>query len=449
MPKFRDTYRTPMKKFWIDCVIATAFVFAVLGGLYGITKLALFNAFDPLGEALGDMEITDIAFSQIREDPPLDTNIVIVNIGELPRGGIGQQIMTLNYFKPRVIALDIIFACDGGLTDSISCPGAYDTLGNMIFGEAVRQAQGRMILAHKLWQTKKLVREQGDVQVYDSLEHTDDYLRGDAFEGFVNLDTDAENQEDLKVCRALNPAINVNGKQELAFSVKIAMLYDSAKTKKFLARENFLEPINYRGNVVDWHGASNYAGRYAVLDWDQALDTTMFVGGMIKDKIVIMGFLGEDLRDTSWDDKFITPLNKNYAGKTRPDMYGVVVHANAVSMILNEDYVDQLAEWQQWAIAIIVCFLNVALFSLIHIRIPKWFDALSIVLQLVQILLFTFAMVYIFTAANFKLNLTVTMVALALVGTCYEIYESVVKTLFQTIRRRRGITKRRKGVLTP
>lgn len=449
MPKFRDTYRTPMKKFWIDCVIATAFVFAVLAGIYGITKLALFNAFDPLGEALGDMEITDIAFSQIRNDPPLDTNIVIVNIGELPRGGIGQQIMTLNHFKPKVIALDIIFACDGGFTDSISCPGAYDTLGNMIFGEAVRQAQGRMILAHKLWQTKKLIREQGDVQIYDSLEHTDDYLRGDAFEGFVNLDTDAESQEDLKVCRALNPSIVVNGNKELAFSVKIAMLYDSVKTKKFLARENFLEPINYRGNIVDWHGASNYAGRYAVLDWDQALDTTMFVGGMIKDKIVIMGFLGEDLRDTSWDDKFITPLNKNYAGKTRPDMYGVVVHANAVSMILNEDYVDQLAVWQQWAIAIVVCFLNVALFSLIHIRIPKWFDALSIVLQLVQILLFTFAMVYIFSAANFKLNLTITLAALALVGTCYEIYESVVKTLFQTIRRRRWITKRRKRVLTP
>lgn len=438
-----------MKKFWIDCVIATAFVFAVLGGLYGITKLALFNAFDPLGKALGDMEITDIAFSQIRKDPPIDTNIVIVNIGELPRGGIGQQIMTLNHFKPKVIALDIIFACDGGFTDSVSCPGLYDTLGNMIFGEAIRQAEGRMVLAHKLWQTKKLVRELGDVQVYDSLEHTDGYLRQNAYEGFVNLDTDADSQEDLKVCRALNPLITVNGNPELAFSVKIAMLYDSVKTKKFLNRGNFLEPINYRGNIVDWHGASTYAGRYPVLDWDQALDTTMFVGGMIKDKIVIMGFLGEDLRDTSWDDKFITPLNKNYAGKTRPDMYGVVVHANAVSMILNEDYVDELAEWQQWAIAILITFLNVALFSLIHIRIPKWFDALSIVLQLVQILLFTFAMVYIFTAANFKLNLTVTMVALALVGTCYEIYESVVKTLFQTVRRRRWITKRRKGVLTP
>lgn len=449
MPKFTSYFPFPMKKFWIDCVIATAFVFAVLVGLYGVTKLALFNAFDPLGKALGDMEITDIAFSQIREDPPLDTNIVIVNIGELPRGGIGQQIMMLNHFKPKVIALDIIFACDGGYMDSISCPGAYDTLGNMIFSEAVRQAQGRMVLAHKLWQTKKLIREQGDVQIYDSLEHTDGPLREGAFEGFVNLDTDASSQEDLKVCRALNPAITVNGKRELAFSTEIAMIYDSAKANKFLARDNFLEPINYRGNVVDWHGASNYAGRYPVLDWDQALDTSMFVGGMIKDKIVIMGFLGEDLRDTSWDDKFITPLNKNYAGKTRPDMYGVVVHANAVSMILNEDYVDELSPWQEYAIAIIVCFLNVALFSLIHIKIPKWFDALSIVIQLIQILLFTFAMVYIFSLADFKLNLTITLAALALVGTCYEIYESVVKTLIQTLRARRLFTKRKNRVLTP
>ena len=170
---------------------------------------------------------------------------------------------------------------------------------------------------------------------------------------------------------------------------------------------------------------------------------------MIKDKIVILGFLGADLRDTSWDDKFITPLNKNYAGKTRPDMYGVVVHANAVSMILNKDYIDQLKVWQQYAIAIIICFLNVALFSLIHNKIPKWFDILTIILQLVQIVLLTALMMTVFSKANFKLNLTLTLAALALVGTCYEIYESVVKTLIQTIRRRKWLTKRKNQVLTP
>jgi CHASE2 domain-containing sensor protein len=432
-----------MKKFWIDAVIGTVFVFAVLGGLYSITKLKVFDAFDPLGQALGDMEFTDIAFSQIREDPEIDTNIVIVNIGELPRGGIGQQIMTLNHFKPKVIALDIIFSCE--YRDSISCPGAYDTLGTMIFGEAVRQAEGKMVMAHKLWQKQYTP----DNEIYDSLEHSDDPLREGAFEGFVNLDTDADTQEDLKICRSFNPSMDVNGNQELAFSVKIAMLYDSNATKEFLSRGNVKETINYRGNIVDWHGASSYAGRYSVLDWDQALDTSSFVSGMIKDKIVILGFLGEDLRDTSWEDKFITPLNKNYAGKTRPDMYGVVVHANAVSMILNKDYVDVLKVWQQYAIAIIICFLNVALFSLIHHRIPKWFDILTILLQLFQIVLLTFSMMYIFSVANFKLNLTLTLAIMALVGTCYEIYESVVKTLIQTIRARRLFTKRKKRVLTP
>ena len=438
-----------MRKFWLDCVIATAFVFAVLFGLYGITQLKAFNAFDPLGQALGDMEFTDIAFSQIRDDPALDTNIVIVNIGYLSRAEIGQQIMNLNMFNPKVIGLDIIFACDGGLYDSLNCPEAYDTLSNMIFASAVQEAKGRMVLAHKLWQTKALVEKYGDVAIYDSIEHTDTELREGAYEGFVNLETDAEHQEDLKVCRSLNPTITVNGNPELAFSVKMAMLYDSVKAKKFLARNEYSEIINYRGNIVDWHGASNYAGRYMVLDWDQALDTSMFAGGMIKDKIVIMGFLGADLRDTSWDDKFFTPLNKKYAGKARPDMYGVVVHANAVSMILNEDYIDQLQEWQEYAIAILVCFLNVALFSLIHHRIPKWFDTLTIILQLLQIVLFTFTMMYVFSWADFKLNLTWTLAALALVGTCYEIYESIVKAFIARLQEGSLFTKRSKNVLTP
>jgi CHASE2 domain-containing sensor protein len=438
-----------MKKFWLDCVIATMFVFAVLGGLYGITKTNAFNAFDPIGQALSDMEFADIAFSRIREDPAIDTNIVIVNIGELGRAGIGQQIMNLSMFNPKAIGLDIIFSCDGGLYDSVNCPQAYDTLSNMIFAGAVMSADGKMVLAHKLWQSEDLIKRLGDVALYDSIEHTDTLLREGAFEGFVNLDTDASQQEDLKVCRRLWPAVEVNGEQQLAFSVKLAMLYDSAKAKKFIERKKQSEVINYRGNIVDWHGASNYAGRYAVLDWDQALDTSMFAGGMIKDKIVIMGFLGEDLRDTSWDDKFFTPLNKEYAGRARPDMYGVVVHANAVSMILNEDYINELEEWQEYAIAIIICFLNVALFSLIHHRIPKWFDLLTIILQLTQILLLVLLMMYVFSWADFKLNLTTTLAVLALVGTCYEIYESIVKAFIVRLREGALFTRKPKNVLTP
>jgi CHASE2 domain-containing sensor protein len=436
-----------MRRFWLHCVLNTLFVFLLLAGLVWVTDLKIFNAFDPLSKALGDMELTDIAFSQLREDPPIDTNIVIVNIGYLSRGDIGRQIMTLNQFKPKVIALDILFVCPNGLRDSINCPQAYDTLNNLIFASAV-QATENIVLAEKLMQSKKLIEQYGDTDIQDSIQHTDAELLGNAYEGFVNLDTEAEHQEDLKVCRSYNPKITVAGKTELAFSTMIAMLYDSAKTQKYLDRDKHLETINYRGNIVDWHGASSYPGRYAVLDWDQALDTTQFITSMIKDKIIIMGFLGADLRDTSWDDKFITPLNKNYAGKTRPDMYGVVVHANAVSMILNEDYVGNLDTIDEYLIAFVVCFLNVALFSLITHKNPMWFDGLSIVIQLLQILVFSFLMIYMFSWINFKLNITTTLAAVALVGTCFEIYNSVLLTLYYQ-GKKKWFTKGKESVLTP
>ena len=437
-----------MKKFLIDCLIATLFVFAVLLGIREISQLNIFNAFDPLGQSLGDMELTDITFSRLRDDPQIDTNIVVVNIGNLPRAAIAQQIRIISHFKPKVIGIDSFFDCKdcpSGKIDSLCCPLAYDTLSNLIFGDAVRDA-GNVVMVTKLLQTKALLETMGDVDIYDSLEHSDEILRPEAFEGYASLETDAEHQEDLKSCRRFNPQMMVNGTVEYAFAVKMAMLYDSVKTQRFLERGNFSEVINYRGNIYDPFGASEYPGRYYTLDWNQALDTSSFVPGLFKDKIVIMGFLGDNLNDTSWDDKFFTPLNKIYAGKTRPDMYGVVVHANIVSMILNEDYIDELAFWQQITIAFVICFLNVALFAAINKKLPLWFDLITILLQLTQILVCTVLMMYVFNWFDFKLNLTYTLAALALVGTCFELYVNVIKRVLSVNAIRYWITKRRKAV---
>lgn len=440
-----------MKKFLLDCFIATVFVFCVLVGIREISQLPLFNAFDPLGQSLGDMEITDITFSRLREDPVIDTNIVVVNIGLLPRAGIAEQIKIINRFKPKVIGIDSFFDCGNcpnGKIDSTCCPLAYDTLNNLIFGEAVREA-GNVVMVTKLLQSDSLLdAHNGDTDIYDSLEHTDEILRPNSVEGYASLETDAEHQEDLKSCRRFNPVMKMRGETLYAFSVRMAMMYDSTKTKKFLDREKYSEVINYRGNIYDPFGASEFPGRYYTLDWDQALDTTSFVSSLFKDKIVIMGFLGNDLKDTSWDDKFFTPLNKKYAGKTRPDMYGVVVHANAVSMILNEDYIDELSLFQQILIAFVICFLNVALFSFINTKIPHWFDGLSLLLQLLQIVFCTVIMIYVFKWDNFKLNLTITLAALALVGTCFELYINVVKRLFLTARNSKWLTRKRNEVLT-
>lgn len=424
------------KSYWRDCLLASVFVFVVLLLLYRITQLRIFDAFDPVGQALSDMEFTDITFSHIREDPPLDTNIIIVNIGYLSRAKIAQQILNISRYSPRVIGLDIIFSCDWK-GDSLECPQAYDTLSNQFFAYAIQQATqtGAVVMANKLQQTRALIEREGDTDVYDSIEHTYWSLMPGAYEGFVNLETEAAHQEDLKSCRTFNPQIMVNGKRELAFSVMISMLYDSVKTNRFLARNNYSEVINYRGNIVDWHGASTYAGRYMVLDWDQALDTTKFVGEMFRNKIVLLGFLGSDLRDTSWDDKFFTPLNKKYAGKARPDMYGVVVHANIISMILNEDYIHVAKDWQKILISVIVCFLNVMFFAWIVADESRavWFDGISVAVQLLQIVLFSFLMIYFFNWFSIKLDLTWTLAVVAVVGTSFELYENLMKKLVKSL----------------
>ena len=382
-----------MKKFWIDCVLATLFVFFTLGGIVKITDLKIFSAFDPLGQALGDMELTDIAFSQLRDDPAIDTNIVIINIGGLPRRGVAEQIRILNEYNPKVIGMDSFFDCPMNLRDTINCPPMRDPIGNAFLGAAIAEAKN-FVLVTRVTQTDSLF-DTGSVDQYDSLERTDADIRGNALEGFANLPTDADNQEAFKTCRTFIPRLKVRDDTVNAFSIQVAKCYAPDKVAKFIARGNYEDVINYRGNILDFYGASSFAGRYFALDWYQVLNEE-FLPSLITDKIVLMGYMGDDFTDTSWDDKFFTPLNKQYAGKANPDMYGLVVHANIVSMILAEDYIDVMAEWQEWTVAILLCFLNVALFWVIHHKIPDWFDGITVMLQLIQIFLLSFLMIYFF-----------------------------------------------------
>src|SRR5690349_19810793 len=182
------------RKFWIDSVIATAFVFLILLSIVQVSRFNVFNVFDPLGKALSDMELTDITFSNLRvEIPPVDENITIVNIGNLPRAQIAEQIRAINQFKPKVIGIDVFFDCPfclDGQIDSICCPLAYDTLSNMILNNAIEEA-GNVVLVTKLLQTKALVSKYGDIDKYDSLRRTDKFIRGAAYEGFASLETGA------------------------------------------------------------------------------------------------------------------------------------------------------------------------------------------------------------------------------------------------------------------
>jgi len=171
--------------------------------------------------------------------------------------------------------------------------------------------------------------------------------------------------------------------------------------------------------------------------------TENFDPSLFKDRIVIMGFLGDHFGDPAWEDKYFSPLNKSVAGRANPDMFGPVIHANSIIMILNEDYIDEMEDWQKYLIAVLLCIFTVALFILIDDKLPIWFDAMSVLIQIFQLILISILVVYFFAWFNFKLDLSLAMGVSALIGPCYDIFKSVQNEILARL------TRRRERVLTP
>ena len=427
-----------MKNIWVQSAAVTVFVFAMMLTFSKVTELNVFTEFDMISKALSDSELTDIAFAKIRPDLKVDSSIVLVNLGELERREVAVMIQIVNKYKPRVIAIDAFYNCEGGLRDSVNCPQLLDTLGNLMLVEAFKESKN-LVLSEKLMQTKVL--GQKDTVMYDSLELSDQIFSRYSKQGFVNIPTDANYQEDVKIARTINPQMVVNGQRELAFSSRIAMSYDSGKTEEYLARKKEEEIINFRGNIEVLQlrvndlksndtGTTNFATMFSVIDYDKVLIED-FDSLFFKDKIVMIGFLGKYLGAPNWEDKFYTPLNKKIGGRANPDMFGLVVHANIVAMILNQDFIDELAEMQKYIIAFLVCLLTVALFIVVDEKLPTWYDALSVVIQLVEIALIMLLIVQVFAIYNFKLDLNLTLAATALVGPCYDIFKSIQNELLK------------------
>jgi CHASE2 domain-containing sensor protein len=438
-----------MKKALVRGAIITAFVFLMMKGFESVSKLNMFTAFDPISQALGEFELTDWVFSKFRDQPQPDPRIVIVNIGP-SRAAIAQQINTISSHGAKVIGIDSFFNCEGGFYDTLNCPQLKDTLANLMLSGAIAQA-GNVVLVSKLLQTDSLYKLDPG-HVFDSLEYSDPMFSEFATNAFANLPTNATYQEDVKVCKSLFPQMMVHGERKLAFSVQMAWLYDSVKAEKFLVRGNEEEIINFRGNInitdvklktdrEQMNSVSEFNALCFAVDWDQ-LERGDYDPTIFKDAIVIIGYLGDYFGDPAWEDKFFSPLNTKVAGRANPDMFGPVIHANAVAMILNEDYVNEIPEWVQIAIAVVLCFFNVLLFAWIDDRFPFLYDGLSVILQILQLLVISLLIIYVFAYFNLKLELAISMAAVALIGPCFDIYKSLENTVL------RALTTRKRAVLT-
>ena len=399
------------RRFWLDVILGTIFIFALMGFFGSVTAFKIFDVFDPIGDALSDMEITDIVFSQLRSEQIADEDIILVNIGVEDRFGIARLVDSISQHNPRVIGMDTFFDFP-----------KEDALADGALAEAFGRVDDLVLVTKMLYNI--------ETDQFDSVRTSWPLFTWNSDSAFANFLTDAQSQEDLKMCRDFNPVLyDHTGKPHYAFAVELARRMDPEKTERFLARNNEIETVNYRGNVLDY-GATKFGTKFIALDvYDVMVGN--YVPEMIQDKVVIFCYLGKYLGDQeSLEDKYFTPLNEKYVGRAFPDMYGGVIHANIVSMILNEDYISALSDYTLIFIAVFLTFINVMAFSWIYKIIPRWYDGVTKLIQAIEFLALMFLTIYILDLYALKLDLTLTLVAVALVGDGLEVYFGVVKNAF-------------------
>jgi CHASE2 domain-containing sensor protein len=372
-----------------------------------VVNLDFLNVFE---DVLGDYTVTDVVFSKssnLRLEPAKDTNVVIVNIGNLDRADLAQQITILNKHKPRVIGLDIIFPKLREFEQDSLLAMAFAQTENLVLGTKLLEPKD-MPDGTILWDSLKVSRP-------EFAKHADR-------QGFTNTISTGNTQFETWREAAIKEK-KKNGEYVYCFAAEILEFYDEKAAKIIKNRNNPYEIINYKGNL----------GKYTVLDVGDVMEEK-FVGDVIKDKIVLMGYLGENYQSTVWnDDKYYTPMNEKQAGRTTPDMYGVVGHANIISMAIENNYINELPTWTDWAFAFLICYLNVALFAAINFSETWdiWYGILTKVIQLAESILLIYILIMFFANYNIKLDITTTIAVVLLSGDILEIYFSLFLGLFE------------------
>ncbi|NLR95006.1 CHASE2 domain-containing protein [Flammeovirga agarivorans] len=387
-----------------EAFLGTVFIFLFMWALQASNiQVELINVFEQVFE---NFELTDVYYSKLRsqQSESFEDEVILVNIGNLDRKGIAKSILRLSEGKPKVMGIDATFVG----------PRPQDPAGDFLLAQALNKVGNSFVMA-TMPDDWDLNRNEFDTLV---MPYAPFAARTDHGHVYTGILTD----EDFTTWRNFPTYIEVDGKKEYALSVKLAQKFAPEKTEKFLARNNQVESIYFKGNL----------DKFIKLDISDFEDPNRTFE-IVKDKIVLLGYMGDGYTDRHWDaDKFYTPLNNNVVGRGYPDMFGVVVHANIISMILNETYIDMMPDWLSYVLAFLVCYLNAIIFMWIveNRNLAIWYNAITKSIQLLEAIIILSMTMLLFGSFRYHANFALLFLVVLLSGDLIEIFAEIVLRMF-------------------
>jgi len=365
-----------------DTIFATVFVFLLIG-LLSLIPLNT-GILNPIKTALADFDFNDIAYAKLgkNSDTRLDERIVIVNIGTADRGEIAAMIAELNKAEPKVIGLDVVFK------------GPREPYTDQVLMRTIQQTP-KIVGASRLnWASENKIEEKG---------YYANVIPQFGYANFIG--------EDAGTIRYFSPMERTKNQQYRCFAAALIEKGDPEKFADVSKRKRELEKIHYKRK----------ADQYLVVDGLDVLGQK-FDPQFFKDKYIIMGYINPSENDI--EDKHFTPMNASVAGKARPDMNGSVIHANILSMMLDNSYIRKLPWWINWFLIISIAWLHIALFIRYYVESHIWFHLAAKVAQIISAIFFVFISIMLFHWFGLEINIKVPFIVIIVAIDVIYFYEA-------------------------
>jgi len=348
---------------------------------YGVSFIPLkFEFSKAIRQEFLGFDIYDLYYSgKHLKNSQRDTNIVLIEIGP-DRQAIAGQITRIQNYSPAVIGVDAVFEKKG--VDPLADTRLIETISqynNIVFASRID--------IDKTTKKPVLVRN-----FFDNEGH---YYPS----GYINF---LGNQ--FSVIRNYPPFYKA-GNSVQAFSSAILEKFSPGKFDTLSGRKKKLEVINYKGNLERYNSISKEQLEY--------YDTTGQLKEMLTHKIVLLGYFIKQ-PPLVMEDLHFSPLNEQISGKSFPDMYGVVIHANILSMILSNDHVSQASDFVSYLYASLIIFLFLLYMLSQYKKRMHPHHGKFLLIQFLLIIVVLYVFLQVFNLFGVKVPLLPIMIALVL-----------------------------------
>ncbi|WP_165869274.1 CHASE2 domain-containing protein [Maribacter algicola] len=315
------------------------------------------NFFSPFKNAFKDFSYLDMYYAEKLEtnDPNINENIILVNVDRRNRKEIAGMLQKIQESQPKVIGVDVIFK------------DLEDPVWDRFLSEFLKSEN--IVAAYVLNDDKRIISNKNILEEGVAL-------------GYSNFNFDDESA----VIRNFRGVYKKND--------TILEAFGTAVSKKFMAQdwdigmESYLSidrPINYSGN----------RDFFLVLEYDEIMNGEF--SPLIKDKIILVGYLGNPIQHRfDLEDKHFTPMNPRFVGKSPPDTFGLVIHANIVQMIIEGNFIKVVPNWIRILLTIVLTYMALCYFIWLNKRqLASYILRLNIV-QLFFIVFFVWVALLLF-----------------------------------------------------